>query len=232
MNRAAGAAYWIEVVPIRIEIYTIRVSEGKRRRYRSPQRQAQAGETRRAIQDAARELFSARGYAATTMDAIAADAGVAIQTVYAVFGRKQRILFALLDQMPVDADLAGYRERLAAARGDPARQLREAIEFSVRMYGGHSDVTELARTIGGADQDLAQLWREGEQRRYRAESELVADWHARGLLRPDLSITEATDILWAFTGPDAFRLLVRERRWAKSRYRDRLCALLERELLA
>lgn len=208
------------------------MGEVKRRAYRSPQREAQADATRRAIRDAARRLFISRGYAATTMEAIATEAGVAVQTVYAVFGRKRRILFALLDQMPLDADLAGYRSRLAAANGDPHRQLREAIEFSVRMYGGNSDVTELARTIGGADQDLAEMWREGEQRRYRAVSELVADWHARGVLRHQLNIAQVTDILWAFSGPDTFRLLVRERHWTKTRYRDWVCALLARELFA
>lgn len=213
-------------------MYTIEVAQGKRRAYRSPQRDAQADATRQAIRDAARRLFSSRGYAATTMDAIAAEAGLAVQTVYAAFGQKRRILFALLDQMPVDADLAGYRRRLAAASGDPHRQLREVLDFSLRMYGGNSDVTELARTIGGADQDLAEMWREGEQRRYRAASELVADWHASGLLRQHLTIRHATDILWAFTGPDTFRLLVRERRWTKRYYRDWLCAVLTRELFA
>lgn len=206
--------------------------ERKRRTYRSPTRAAQAQATRRAILDSARALFAGRGYAATTMTAIAAEAGTAVQTVYAVFGRKRNILFGLLDQMPLDADLAGFQARLAAAAGDPRSQLREVVGFSARMYGGTSDVTELARTIAGADQDLADLWREGERRRYDAESELVADWHTRGLLRAGLGASVATDILWALSGPDTFRLLVRERAWATEDYRSWLAATLERELLA
>lgn len=205
------------------------MADGKRRAYRSPQRDARADATRQAIRDAARRLFSSRGYAATTMDAIAAEAGLAVQTVYAAFGQKRRILFALLDQMPVDADLAGFRRRLAAASGDPHGQLLEVLDFTLRMYGGNSDVTELARTVGGADQDLAAMWREGEQRRYRAASELVAEWHANGFLRQHLTVRRATDILWAFSGPDTFRLLLRERRWSEHYYRDWLCAVLERE---
>lgn len=206
--------------------------KGRRRSYRSPQRDAQAQATRRAILDAARRLFTLRGYASTSMEAIAADAGVAVQTVYAVFGRKRSILLGLLDQMPLDADLEGYRARLAAASGDPRRQLREAIEFSIRMYGGTSDITELARTIGSADQDAAELWQEGERRRRRAVSELVGDWHARGLLRPELTTARAIDIVWSFTGPDVYRLLVRERRWAKVHYRDWIQTMLEREVFA
>jgi AcrR family transcriptional regulator len=208
------------------------MEESKRRTYQSPARAARAQATRQAILDSARRLFADRGYAATTLPTIAVEAGVAVQTVYAVFRRKRNILFALLDQMPLDAGLPGYRARLAAASGDPRTQLREVVGFSARMYGGTSDVTELARTIGGADQDLADLWREGEQRRYDAESELVADWHALGLLRAELNASEATDILWALSGPDAFRLLVRERAWAPDHYRDWLAAALERELLA
>jgi AcrR family transcriptional regulator len=208
------------------------MGEGKRRTYQSPTRAARAQQTRRAILDSARRLFADRGYAATTMPAIAVEAAVAVQTVYAVFGRKRNILFALLDQMPVDADLAGHQVRLAAASGDPRTQLREVVGLSARMFGGTSDVTELARTIGGADQDLADLWREGEQRRYDAQSGLVADWHARGLLRPELDASSGTDILWALSGPDTFRLMVRERGWATEDYRDWLAAVLERELLA
>lgn len=206
--------------------------ERKSRTYQSPTRTRRAQDTRRAILDSARRLFRDRGYAATSMPVIALDAGVAVQTVYAVFGRKRNILFALLDQMPLDADLVGYRARLAAASGDPRSQLREAVEFSARMYGGNSDVTELARTIGGADQDLGDLWREGERRRYDAVSELVAEWHALGVLRAELSASAATDILWALSGPDNFRLLVRERAWAPDHYRNWLAAALERELLA
>ena len=162
------------------------MEDGKRRAYRSPARTARAQATHRAILSSARRLFADRGYAATTMPVIALDAGVAVQTVYSVFGRKRNILFALLDQMPLEADLSGYQARLAAASGHPRSQLREVVGFAARMYGGAGDVTELARTIGGADQDLGDLWREGERRRYDAESELVAEWHARGVLREEL----------------------------------------------
>lgn len=63
-------------------------------------------------------------------------------------------------------------------------------------------------------------------------SELVVDWHARGLLRPELTRARAIDIVWSFTGPDVYRLLVRERRWAKVQYREWIQAMLEREVFA
>ena len=74
------------------------------RRYTSPKRQEQARATRRAIVEAARALFLARGYAGTTIDAVAGEAGVAVQTVYAAFGSKAQILKTVLDVAVVGDD--------------------------------------------------------------------------------------------------------------------------------
>ena len=68
-----------------------------KRSYSSPKRQAQARETRRTILGAAHELFVAAGYAATTIQAIADEADVAVQTVYAVFGTKRELLRQLIE---------------------------------------------------------------------------------------------------------------------------------------
>ena len=68
-----------------------------KRSYVSPQREAQALATRQSILDAALRLFTASGYVATTIQAIADDAGVAVQTVYAVFGTKRELLRSLLE---------------------------------------------------------------------------------------------------------------------------------------
>src|SRR3982750_72003 len=90
----------------RIEDYTHTVAV--KRRYESAHRQEQAQQTRRAILDAAATLFVEPGYAATPLTAIAAKAGVAIQTVYKVFGSKQALLSAL-----VDVTVAGDDEPVA-----------------------------------------------------------------------------------------------------------------------
>src|ERR671939_1634687 len=100
-----------------------------KRAYDSPRRRAQAAATRRDILEAARRLFERRGYAATTMEAIAAEAGVALKTVYVAFETKSGVLRALWnrllrgerDDVPV-AEQAWYREVLEEA--DPERQLR------------------------------------------------------------------------------------------------------------
>src|SRR5215216_2777099 len=100
-----------------------------KRRYDSSRRRAQAEATRNDILAAAQRLFDRRGYAATTMDAVAAEAGVALKTVYVAFETKSGLLRALWnhllragqDEVPV-AEQQWYRE--VVQEPDAERQLR------------------------------------------------------------------------------------------------------------
>src|SRR6059058_1034582 len=101
----------------------------KTRRYESPRRREQAAATRRQILEAAQRLFEQQGYATTTMAAIAAEAGVALKTVYVAFETKSGVLRALWNVLlrGDDADVPipdrqWYRDILAEP--DPERQLR------------------------------------------------------------------------------------------------------------
>jgi hypothetical protein len=141
------------------------------------------------------------------------------------------MLMALLDQLASDADLPRLQQGLAAASGDPRRQLRETISFTGRMYAAGFDLIDLARTVSGVEPDLARMWQAGEQRRYEANSELVAAWARAGALRSGLSARAATDLLWALSGPDGFRLLIKERGWSERSRVERLSRMLELMLL-
>ena len=91
-----------------------------KRSYSSAKREAQARETRRSILDAAHELFVATGYAATTIQAIAERAGVAVQTVYAVFGTKRELLRQLIEStITGDDEPLPITERAEARRSPP-----------------------------------------------------------------------------------------------------------------
>jgi AcrR family transcriptional regulator len=198
-----------------------------KRPYRSPRRREQAEETRRRILAAARRLFVARGYGGTTMETIADDAGVAVQTVYAALGSKRGILMALLDEMAAEADIAGMRAAIAAAAGDPRRQLHERIAFAVRFYARGADLIQIARTVSGVEPDLRDMWTEGEGRRHAHAGALVSEWAAAGALAPGISAEQATDMLWALGGADVFRLLVTERGWNEAHFAEWIAALLE-----
>lgn len=198
-----------------------------KRPYRSQRREAQAQETRALILAAARSLFTTRGYAGTTIEGIAAEAGVSPQTVYSAFKNKRGLLLALLDQMAVDAD--GEQQRPPSA-DDPRQQLREGIAFTTRFYSRGADLIELARTVSGVEADLGAMWQEGEGRRLRRYSQLTAEWERTGALGPGLTAAAARDVAWAMGGPDMFRLLVVERRWSLARYERWLGDTLERLL--
>jgi AcrR family transcriptional regulator len=212
-----------------IRVYSIKMKHVKRP-YRSARRREQAKETRRRILASGRALFVARGYGATTIEAIGAEAGVAVQTVYAAFRSKRGILLALLDQMAADADLAGMEAAVQGAAGNPQRQLRELLAFTSRFYAAGADLIGIARTVSGVEPDLAAMWKEGEGRRHRATSRLVGEWKASGALASGPSAREAADVMWALSGPDVFRLLVLERRWSRARYEAWLARTLERAL--
>src|SRR3954454_9309110 len=100
-----------------------------RRAYNSPRREQQAAATRRAILESAQQLFERQGYAATTMDAIAADAAVSLKTVYLAFETKARLLRAVWDLAlkgdESDAPIAARSWYMAVLEEkDPQRKLR------------------------------------------------------------------------------------------------------------
>lgn len=207
-------------------VYYIEMSNVKRP-YRSPRRREQAEETRRRILDAARRGFVEHGYGGTTMESLAEEAGVSVQTVYASLGSKQGILMALLDDMASEADLPGMIAAVEAAKGDSRRQLRERLAFTCRFYAGGADLIGIARTVSGVEPDLRAFWLEGEGRRYKATATLVAQWDAAGALAPRVTAKEATDAMWALGGPDVFRLFIVERGWSQARFEEWLAATLE-----
>jgi AcrR family transcriptional regulator len=209
-----------------------RAHAGARRPYDSPARRARADATRGRIVDAARRLFAARGYATTTIDAIAKAARVAVPTVYAVFGSKRAVLLALLDRIEADAQVSALADALKRAAGHPDRQLALFVDFEVRLFARGADVIGIARHAGHVDADLALLWRRGEARRRAGVAPLDRDWKRRGALRADLTVRQALDILWALTGADAYHLFVDECAWSLTRYRAWLTATLRTALLA
>lgn len=202
-----------------------------KRAYDATLRRASARQRQGRIVDAARRLFSRYGYGATSVERIAGEAGVAVPTVYAIYRSKRALLFALLDQADAQADVAGLERDLQSAAGDARKQLRRLVSFVCRFYTQAADILEIARGAGSTDEDLLALWREGEQRRLRAQAPLTSRWARAGALRKGLSAEEALDMLWAMTGADHYRLFVVERNWSPDRYEAWLGETLRRLLL-
>lgn len=201
-----------------------------RRSYDATRRRASAQQRRVRILQTARDLFGHHGYGATSIERIAHEASVAAPTVYAMYRSKRALLFALLDQADMQADVAGFLRDLKAARREPRTQLRRLISFTCRFFTQAADIVEIARGAGSTNEDLLALWREGEERRFRSQAPLIDNWHRVGALRKDLRAAEALDVLWAMTGADNYRLFVVERNWSAESYEAWLGETLQRLL--
>ena len=138
---------------------------------------------------------------------------MAVQTFYATFGSK----LALLGTMETEADVPRLNTELQVA-SDPRKQIRAFIDYGLRLYARATDVLETIRAAGMAEKDLRDLWIEGEKRRRLAQRALVRDWAKRGMLKPGLIVRSASDIFWAMTGPDFYRLFVHECSWRVESY--------------
>jgi AcrR family transcriptional regulator len=199
-----------------------------KRRYHAPRRAAQAAETRKRILDAVRARLAPDTWRSTTMAAIAADAGVSVQTVFAVFGSKAGILNALLDDLEETAGSAALAGTLRAASG-PHEQLQRVVAFNRRLFEIGADLLDVAEGSRAADAEIAAHVAEGHRRRREAQRPLVASWAAEGALRPGLGDVEAGDLLWAMTSPELFRLLSGAG-WTGDRYERHMVDLLTRVL--
>jgi len=196
---------------------------GERRQYQSLRRTAQARATRAAILDAARTLFASRGYASTTREAISREAGVAVQTVGAVFGTKRALLDALVaeaDRGDSNAPPAAMRSWLQDLREQPDAPtlLRHHAASSRRVSERTATLSEVVRRAAAADPEVAELWRSLQQQRLRAQATVVELLASRAPLRGDLTRSEAADLLWTLTDDALYHALVIERGWRPERF--------------
>ena len=190
-----------------------------KRSYRSPRREAQARETRERIVDAARRLWVKRGFASTTIEAIASEANVSVQTIYGTFGSKGAILIALLGQLEVAAGGDTLMADLRAA-SSAREQLAIVTRFNRRLFEGGTDMIAIALGSVAADPDVAAWTAEGDRRRREGQGHIVASWHAAGGLNPRLGESEAADVLYTLTSPEVYLLLVGTTGWTPDRYED------------
>lgn len=211
-------------------------SQMVRRRYHAPRRQKAAQATRRAIAAAATQLFVERGYAATTMAAIAKAADVSHETVYAAFGPKP-VLFRYL----VETALSGTDEPVPALERDIVRQVRaepnparilDLFAHAVRLLEQRlAPLFEVLSDGAHTDADLKAFADELSSRRVGHTRAFVEELAAKGGLRQDVSIELATDMIWAMNSPQFYLLYVRDRGWTPEIFEHWLVDAWKRLLL-
>lgn len=209
----------------------------KRRTYHSPRRAEQARATRRRVIDSAVRLFLADGYAGTTIEAVAAEAQVAADTVFHLFASKRGLLQEAMDVViGGDDDDVPLLERAdpQAVRHetDQRRQIAMFTAGMSRQLDRVRPVDDMLRSAAAVDAQIAGLRDDLQLRQRRAAMTAVAEWiRARGGLRGDMSVIAAAAILWTLTSPEVHRMFRVDWDWPAARYEDWLRTTLESALL-
>lgn len=220
-----------------IEQYYIQLMAAvKKRRYDMANRAHQAAETRRRIVEAAARLFRQHGYAAASMNAIAAEAGVAVQTVYASMRTKRDILEAVIqatvrgdeDDVPI---ASGARWRQMEAEADPREKLAMFARIHREICEREAELFVVLETAAALDGEIAPLLRDKERFRYEDQARVARSLRRQGGLRPGLSAPKASDIIWALASERVYLALVQERGWRVEQYEAWLTDQLSAALL-
>ena len=209
--------------------------EHVKRPYQSTLRGAQAQSTRSAVIAAAAKLFAEHGYGATSIDDIAAAAGVSRATVFTSVGGKPMLLKTAVDVAIVGDDepvSLSERARSHAVRSEPdprkylALYAQLVTEIGARLAG----VYEALRGAAGTDLDARALWESQLDQRRRGAANVVGDVLLKGTLRAGLDREAAADIVWLLNDPGLYYLLVRRQGWTPDRFQMWLADTLIRQL--
>jgi AcrR family transcriptional regulator len=196
------------------------MAEPVKRPYRSERRQEQADQTRLRVLDAADVVFRQRGYERASIAAIATEAGVADETIYAHFKNKRTLLGELVQRSVRGSDPRPVPEQSAPRAlvdvPDQREQLRLFATDIVQRLERAAPLVALVSEAATGEPDLAELLERLHGQRLRNLRTLVDALAANGPLR--LSPDAATETVWALTSPELHQLLVRQRRWSRRRY--------------
>jgi AcrR family transcriptional regulator len=174
------------------------------RNYRSEVRARQSAGTRREIIEAARTLFAERGYARTSVAAIAEAAGVAVNTVYLSVGGKAALILALTEDSGADGAAAESVQRVSVS-DDPREILRITAEGTARVRRRQHATLSLVLDNRNADPDIAAA-ADLATRIVRGRLATVAERLTTvGGLRPELTRAQVEDTLWFYFGFEAWR---------------------------
>lgn len=211
------------------------VAAVKKRNYDMAHRSRLAAETRRRIVQAAGHRFLRDGYAATSMNAIAAEAGVAVQTVYASLRTKRDVLEAVIqlnvrgkdDDLPL---VASPRWQQMEAETDGRSKLAMFALIHREICDREAGLFVVLETAAAVDPEIEPLLRDKERYRYEDQTRVARSLRHHHQLRTGLTIRNASDSIWALASERVYLALVQDRNWSTARYEtwltDQLAAAL------
>lgn len=199
-------------------------------------RAEQARATRRRIVDQALQLFLRQGYAATTLDQVAAASGVAVQTVYFHFGNKATVLKQVVDVLAVGDDEPVpmlRRPWVQQVRDEPdgRRALAIWLSNSRTIFARVAPIMKIVRDAAGTDPEMATQWQTNEQQRLTAHRTLVQQLADKKALQPGLTVDQATDIIFCLVSHDVYLMLTADRGWTPTQWEEWIVSTLTATVL-
>ena len=207
-----------------------------KRAYNSSRRQEQASQTRFQIIEAARRLFIERGYAGATLDAIAQEAGVAVETVYASFGNKRAILSKLIDVSLVGDDqpiplLERQGPQTVQHETDQRRQIELFVNDIYEIMGRMAPIFDIMRVAAKTELEISKMLQNMLNSRVQGMMTFVSALMKNGPLREGLTPEEAAETVWMLTSAEAYLLFIENRGWTEKKYKHWMVDTLARLLL-
>ena len=203
---------------------------------KTPGPRGRSRETRRRIVTAATELFLADGYGATTLESVAARAGVAVQTVYFHFHNKRTVLKEVTDRLSTGDD-----EAVALLERPWMQQMREAPDavaavavwcaLSSEVFARVARIRWMAVTASANDADLAAQEQVNREQTLAGHRFLAEHLDERGALRADLTVEQAGEVLYALVSLELYVLLTAELGWSPERWEEWVLDTVARTVL-
>jgi AcrR family transcriptional regulator len=203
-----------------------------RRAYYSRLRADQAQQTRRRVLESALQLFVDRGYAGTTVAAVADHAGVSPETIYLSLGGKRGLLEGVMDITGPHGSVAEDDKwwHIVAQLPGASERLDKMVEYSCRILARTRPIHTIIRGAADKEAFAAALGRRLLQERLNTQTERIRNDLGEEL-RPGLSVDQAGERYCALASPELYQLLTVEFAWTANQHQEWLTQLLHGELL-
>jgi AcrR family transcriptional regulator len=198
---------------------------------RPNRREVAAAETRREILRAARRLFTEHGFAGTSVQQIAEEAGVAVQTIYSSVGSKSALVLALGDLIEEEADALRLNAEISQ-QTDPRQLIATGVHLTRQLNERSGDILEILFTAASAEPDAAALAAEGMRRHDQGARQGAQRLASLGALAPDMTPERAAAVFAMMTTPASWRQLTQCSGWSFGEAETWLTASLTQLLLA
>lgn len=193
----------------------------RKRPYDGSRRRERARQSRARIIEVAERMFLNDGYTPTTVQAIAAAAAVSPDTIYKAFGGKPGLVRAIRNRAlegegPITAERRS--DQIQARESDPRAIIQTWGAFVAEVAPRVSPILLLIRDVAPTDPEVRALRDELDTERHQRMTDNARRLHDAGHLRNNLTLAQATDVLWTYSSPELYELLVLRRGWTPSRY--------------